>query len=267
MTANERLALVQLKIERANKHIIDLNSAVRSFLDSNPYEVRAERDPQTRKPVYYLARVDATPVCLATIAGDAIQNLRSALDHLAYQLYLVGTNDGPPSNHTYFLIERDATEYKRRLPPKVKGMRQEAIDALCAIEPYKGGKGHDFWVLHELNNIDKHRLIVTVGSSHMGVNVGSLLSALMNKGLPAGFPSIPNIDLFIAPADTQCPLKVGDKLFIGAPDGELNQKMDFRFGISVSEPSIGQSKPLLELIQQLHDLVSNTVGLFKPRLT
>jgi hypothetical protein len=39
MTADERLAIVRLKIERANKHIGDLQTAVRTFVNSNPYKV------------------------------------------------------------------------------------------------------------------------------------------------------------------------------------------------------------------------------------
>ena len=54
-------------------------------------------------------------------------------------------------------------------------MRQDAIDAIRALEPYKGGKGENLWVLHRLNNIDKHRLIVTVGSSFQSVDVGTIM--------------------------------------------------------------------------------------------
>ena len=92
MTANERLALIRVKVERAKEHIRDLEAEVRSFLSKSPYVVGAKRDPQTRKLIYYVANVSETPIKIAPIAGDVIQNLRSALDHLAYQLVIVGTD-------------------------------------------------------------------------------------------------------------------------------------------------------------------------------
>jgi hypothetical protein len=30
------------------------------------------------------------------------------------------------------------------------------------VQAYNGGKGHSFWILNNLRNIDKHRLLVTV---------------------------------------------------------------------------------------------------------
>jgi hypothetical protein len=62
MTAEERLALIWHKVERANKHIADLNSAIGAFRATNPYKVGAQRDPETRKPVYYVAEVSPIPL-------------------------------------------------------------------------------------------------------------------------------------------------------------------------------------------------------------
>ena len=265
MPADERLALIQVKIERAKEHIINLNSAIRTFFDSTPYQVSTKRDPQTRKLIYYVSGIQPTPTCFATITGDVIQNLRSALDHLAQQLFLVGTNGVTPGRHVYFPIERNAAEYKSQLLRKVKGMRQDAIDALNAIEPYKGGKGHMLWVLQELNNIDKHRLLVTVGSSFQSVNIGAHMRPMMQMNA-AGIP-FPKMDLYVRPADNLFPLKVGDELFIDAVDAEVNKEMDFRFNIALSEPGVLEGAALLDTLQYFSDLVNNTVLLFKPCLT
>src|SRR5690348_13381383 len=92
MTSDERIALIQPKIERAKHHIVDLQRQIRAFLDSKPYQFAIQRDPQTSKLIYYAAHVEPVPLLFSSITGDAIQNLRSALDYLAYQLYLVGAN-------------------------------------------------------------------------------------------------------------------------------------------------------------------------------
>jgi len=235
-TADERTSLVQVKIERAKKHITDLNSAIIAFLGSNPYEFKTKRDPQTRKLIYYVSRVTPTPVGFATIAGDAIQNLRSALDHLAQQLYLVGTGGAAGTGyHVSFPIGHDAAKFPPLLSGKVKGMRQDAIDALKAMEPYQGGKGHDLWILHTLNNIDKHRLLVTVGSSFQSVDLGAHIGAMIRKTTGRDFPIV---SAFFRPADNLCPLKAGDELFIDAPDAEPNEKMNFRFNVALKEPGV-----------------------------
>src|SRR6266404_7962836 len=103
MTADERLALIRLKIERADQHISDLNTAVGAFFATNPYETSTKTDPETGKPVHYLTKVDAVPVSISIITGDILNNLRSSLDHLAQQLYLVGSGSADFRDQTSFL--------------------------------------------------------------------------------------------------------------------------------------------------------------------
>ncbi len=67
-------------------------------------------------------------------------------------------------------------------------------------------------------------------------------------------------------ADTLHPLKVDDELFIDAVDAEVNDKMNFRFNVALSEHGVIESVPLLEAVQNLTDMVSNTVLQFKPYL-
>lgn len=92
-TADERLASILLKTGRAKKHLTDLQIEISTFLNSNPYEVRGERNPQTGQPFYYITSIRDAPINIAVIAGDVIQNLRSALDHLAWNIMEVGEAD------------------------------------------------------------------------------------------------------------------------------------------------------------------------------
>jgi len=59
-----------------------LETDVNSFLASQPFEIAARREAQTREVLYYAARVETTPLLIAATAGDALHNLRSALDYL-----------------------------------------------------------------------------------------------------------------------------------------------------------------------------------------
>lgn len=170
-TAEERLRHVSLKVKRAKEHISELEGQLRSFLDSKPYRVATKHDPQTRKLIYYVSGADSVPDCVALIAGDAIQNLMSALDHLAYQLVCSDTGDAPPNpNWIYFPIADDAAKYDAKKHGKMQGARQETIEAIDALKPYKGGNDL-LWILYRLNNIEKHRLLLTVGSQAAGAHL------------------------------------------------------------------------------------------------
>lgn len=268
MTADERLKLVRRKIERADEHIANLDNALRWFIKSNPYKVATKRNSQTRRLIYYLASVAGIPFGIPLITGDILNNLRSALDHLAQQLYLVGTSgESGFRDRTSFSIAPSTKAFEAALPRKVEGMRQDAIDAIKAVEPYKGGHGEDLWVLSRLNNIDKHRLIVTVGASYKSLNIGPMLIKMMKSSIQEDWASdTPEIDLFLGPADNLFPLKTGDELFTDAPDAEENQKTQFRFEIVIHEPGVIEGKPLRETMVQFRDRISSVVDAFKPCL-
>jgi hypothetical protein len=253
---------IRSKIERSKKHVADLDFAIRDFHNSDPYKVAAKRDPDTRKLIYYVSHVEIVPDEVTQIAGDAIGNMISILDHLAFRLYLKHTPGGD-GRHVYFPIARKATnttEYKSARKGKIEGIDPiVVIPALDALEPYKGGKGHDLWVLNELNNLAKHRDLIAVGSQFRSVDIGAYGAALLEKTL--GHP-IPEIHAFFQVADTLCPLKVGHELFIGAPDDEVNEKMQFRFEVAINEPQITQAKPLIETVHQLSGVVDSIVSQF-----
>ncbi len=269
MTVDERLASIRIKIERAKKHIRDLEVEVRSFLDSQPYKVGAKRNPETRQLVYYLLSVQDAPPTIAAITGDVLQNLRSALDHLAYHLAVIGTGGKGPFRHIYFPISENAAKYKTERPGKVKGMRQDAIKAIDAIKPYGGGND-TLWHLHRLNNVDKHRLVITVGSAFHSVNVGAHGRHAMQKLVEQVWLEedivLPEIDVYVRPADRLFPLKAGDELLITDPDTEVNEKMQFVFEVAFGEPQIVEGEPLLKTLQQMIDLVDNIVLNFRTLL-
>jgi hypothetical protein len=267
MTPDERLRQVTLKIKRAKQHVADLEHRVRAFLDANPYKVGAKHDLQTRKLIYYVTSAEPTPECLPLIAGDAIQNMMSALDHLAYQIVCSDTADNPPNpNWIYFPIADDATKYEAVKRGKIKGARQETFDAIDALKPYKGGNDL-LWVLHKLNNIEKHRLLLTVGSQAAGVHLGQLMSGGLRSVFTAeAVAAFESMNVFLNPADQGFPLKAGFELYIGAIDEKPNPKQQFRFSVALSEPGIIEGKALLETIHQLTTLVEGIVGALTPRL-
>lgn len=255
------IADIAVKVERAKEHLAQLDFAVRAFLETNPYTVGTKNDPQTRKLIYYVTEIKPVPQRIAAIAGDILQNLRSALDHLAHQLVLA--NRGKPTVDTCFPVFDDAAKYKAGVQRKIQGMSDAAIRAIDAIKPYEGGND-TLWKIHKLNNIDKHRLVLTVGSAFQSVDLGAHVirrAAEIN-------PAFAGIDLhaFFKPADRLFPLKVGDELLIDAPDAKVNEKVQFAFDIAFGEPGILEGAPLIDTLKGFAEEVDGLILDFAPLL-
>jgi hypothetical protein len=266
-TADERLKQVTPKITRAKEHVANLERELRAFIDRSPYKVAAKRDPETHKLVYYVMSAEGTPDCLALIAGDAIQNLMSALDHLAYQLVCSETADNPPKlDRIYFPIGDDKEKYETKKREYMKGAHQETLDAIDSLKPYKDGN-YLLWALYRLNNIDKHRLLFTVGPEAGGINVGQLMANEIRATFPAeAVAALESMNAFLMPADPGFPLKAGFELYIGGVDEKPNPKQQFRFDVVLSEPGVIDGKPLLEAVNELTGLVEGIVTALTPRL-
>jgi len=262
VTADERVALVRAKSDRAKKHIAELQKAVLEFLNSEPYKVGAKRDPQTRNLIYYVTSVRNTPQAIPVIIGDILQCFRSTLDHLAYQLMLV-SGAGFDEHKVRFPVGRDFNSYKSERGRVVPSLRKDAQDAIDAVEPYAGGKGALLWTLHNLNNIDKHRTILTAGASVRSVDLGRLLFEEMrripNSPLPANFVS-PQV--FFRPADKGFPLKAGQELLILGPDDEPDEKQQFRFEVAFAESEVVEGKPISETLHEITNLIDGIVTTF-----
>src|SRR5215469_3590061 len=149
---------LRIKSDRAYQHIKELEEAMRLFFNSDPYSVSLDYNAETGNMEWRLVEAKDIPLSISTIAGDAIQNLRSALDHLVWQLVIL--NGKTPTRITSFPIAESLQEYtSAKFRRKIEGVAQENISAIDALKPYQGGNAA-LWPLHSLNNIDKHRLLL-----------------------------------------------------------------------------------------------------------
>ena len=156
-------------------------------------------------------------------------------------------------------------EHVAKTEGKIKGIPANIVTAFNALEPYKGGKGHELWVLNELNNLSKHRELIAVGGKFQDIDIASHFSELVRRRFGrAAITRDPDegIPIFVKPAYALCPLKDGDVLFTDAPNAEPNPKLHFRFNVSLNEPQIVHAQPLIETVDRLFQLVSQIVSDF-----
>ena len=267
MTADERLESIRLKTKRAKEHIADLEKCIHMLYDGKLYAFTPERDPQTRCPLYRLAKLPTIDLWLSILAGDAIQNLRTSLDHLVQHLYLVNNPYASVNEQISFSIggNHSAGEYEPELRRKVQGIHPDAVEDLLKIEAYKGGNGHRLWALNALNNADKHRLLLIIDIHPPRFNVGAFMHGQMMASRVFGDAVVPKFDLFVNPAQSD-PLKVGDIIHTGAPDAEIEKQIQFSPVIAFSEPGICEGQPILEVLHETTQLVDGVVDAFRPHL-
>jgi hypothetical protein len=112
----------RLKVERADEHIRELEAAIKRFHETDPYSIVREEDADTGDLLYRLRLRGLPPQRFATIAGDTVHNLQSALDLLWCQL--VEANGKTIANNDIFVISDDRNKFeaafkgvKKRISP------------------------------------------------------------------------------------------------------------------------------------------------------
>lgn len=153
------------KIQRANKHISDLNTMLRTFGYSNCYSASIDYDPERR--INFLCvnlREESFPLDeAALIIGDALHNLRSALDLMYYQI--VSAGEGSTTRWTRFPIFDVRDELVGRWKNSAKKQKQITDPILNFIiddiKPYKAGN-FLLWACDSMNIRDKHELLIPV---------------------------------------------------------------------------------------------------------
>lgn len=146
----------KLKIEQGNRHINELDSFLKNYINTNPYRVVIEENPLSGLNTLGLDATKPIPNEVAAFLGDAIHNFRAALDHAVWgAIRCTGREPGRESGLPFSDSEKGmVAELNKRLR-KVAGA--DICDLIARdIRPYKGGN-ETLYNLHHLDIIDKHR--------------------------------------------------------------------------------------------------------------
>jgi hypothetical protein len=154
----------RLKIKRAYKHVDELNTMLGAFAESNFYAIKVEHDPKQRTNfVCFDIDITTFPMTDAALTiGDALHNLRSALDHLWYQVVL--DCGGTPTYWTSFPIRDAGDSVVNALNSALEKKQintQVAELVMGSIKPYQGGNNL-LYGLDQLNARNKHELLIPV---------------------------------------------------------------------------------------------------------
>jgi hypothetical protein len=150
------------KIERAKKHIAELETIISALPDS--YTATIEINPNGGNEVlkHDLRDRDKLIDEIALILGDAIHNLHCALDH-AWMSVLTKLCPTSINNQTKFPI----FPVRKQVEGALRGVEIDGAapalfkSVLDEIRPYAGGN-ESIWSIHILDIDDKHRLLLPV---------------------------------------------------------------------------------------------------------
>ena len=237
------------KTARANAHLSELAAALNKFLAERPYRVASDRESEPGVRIYrFVHGADPAPQIGAMI-GDVLQNLRAALDLLAWQL--VEANGQVPDRDTHFPIVESAENLKGDV---LRGASREACGAIRAIKPYAGGD-NDLWLLHRLSIEDRHMLLRPVASAYRKFAIP------INLKTPKGVPLSTAVK--VAPPVERARPQHGDILL--QVDASDTTEPQFEFEL-VFAHGIADDRPVMPALRRMQSAVNRVIEVLAPHL-
>ena len=143
-------------------HIRELDAEIQRYVNAKPDVVVRQQESDLDNFTGKLDTGGALPARLPIIVGDFLQNLRSALDYLVWEL--VGAANNQPSRENMFPICSTLDAFKAQIKRgRLQGMAPDAIAEIQSLQPYHLGQDFDkstLFVIDDLCNINKHRRIL-----------------------------------------------------------------------------------------------------------
>ena len=266
------------KVRQARSHRDALEKHVQRTAKKSHPTVGLKFIPETKETVLYVSRMRDFSTELeqaALIAGDVFHNLRSALDHLVYQLAVKAT-DGNPSrpNQLQFPI-CDHRKTKGRKKGFRESARRQLVDVppfykaqIEALQPYprrKGDPNAALGLLRDFSNHDKHRLllpgIVMMRRFKMGLNLVTfdMVNSMSRRNHVAQSGTYPLVSFFWPGV----PLELGTELyrFTARPE---RQGVEFKnVGKLTPAISFGEDRTALALCDRIIQAVDDIVAQFE----
>jgi hypothetical protein len=244
------------KIGRARKLADDLEAEISAFWDTRPCELEKVPSQSTGEGSFRVKRMRAVPDSLPLIMGDAAHNLRSALDHFAWAA--VSAQDR--GTRTYFPVwGRTAApgpgDWREQVCRQLKGAPARLIEAVAKLEAWETGRDSLLWAIHELDRIDKHRLLLSVAFAVTGIGLhgDSYELAVVKKysGMDQSGPLMLELRQWTV-------VEEGAVLF-GSPADLAATDATFFFGVTLSEPAMLRDKPAVTWLRLLADRAETVI--------
>jgi len=231
----------KLKIGRADEHINSLKVTLAAFLKTGFYRLHVEKDPNDGSNKLRFEVTDSMPRDVPLIIGDAVHNLRAALDLTVYEM--ISLAGATPTKWLRFPFRDTRDELIAVLNgAEINIAGPWLIDLIVnKIKPYKGGDTL-LCALHDLDILDKHRLLIPTLSITKLAGVNAMSGGIVFKSISFTVSQNGRINFLSSGAD----IEITD---YGQPS----------FNILFDKGQILEGYPLFPTLHRLSQLVSDIV--------
>lgn len=244
-----------LKIVRAEKHIADLERAFNLFIQTHRQRLSVTNDRNTGELLFEVIFDCGIPSEFALISGDAIHNLRAALDHATWEL--IGIDGGTQDRHLAFPAGKTMAEYETACN-RIATPRDDTKKFLLSLAAYPGGKGEKLYGLRALANLDKHQILTPIiGATRIGrLEIIGPDGQTMATMTDCSFSVEEDGRARVVGSGPGCTIKFGD-----------NAKITF--AIFLGNVDFFKTEPVIETLVDLRlaisDVVANSMNLVRRR--
>ncbi len=202
MEASPEQSSAARKFARGVEQVRTLLTEVSSYENRNAIAFSSELERPGPNQILlrsFAAEREAQPEHWPLLAGEAVQNLRAALDHSVY-----AASGG--EERTQFPIHKSAEAFAACPSSWLKGVPEATVAAIERSQPYhlapQKPTAEPLYVLRELSNADKHRVLATVTTAvqHEAIGIGEGIEGHFEEvatGQPLG-PARRQISLYRA---------------------------------------------------------------------
>jgi hypothetical protein len=177
-------------------------------------------------------------------------------------------NDGTPTRATCFPIAETEGGFRQQLRTALAGASDRAVGAVRALKPYRDG-APNLWLLHHLDIVDKHRLLLTVGAAYRALSID--FGEQLRESGPEWAKDTPEMRLDLKPADKLFPLRDGVPVFRIMPGARTGSPSEgspqFKFEIAFAGGEVTEGQNVGETMSTLREAVHEAVKRLEPLLT
>ena len=242
-----------LKVKRAEKHLSELGQM---FKKSKPFGYYLETNCKTGERATFAKRNEGVANEAAIVIGDVLHNLRAAIDH-AYWICTEkhAKSDGERKNIQFPITSTEAALKDSVLPGLPSRVSQHFANALASLKPYRNDGNLLLCAIHDLDVMDKHKLLVPTGNF---TKINSVMIQKLVPDFPSGLIDCGAGNCYRDVVWRVQPMTWTQRRKAKIPVSNIiEQELDVPVDIIISD--IDPSKPAIQVLQELIDVTKNTI--------
>jgi len=240
----------RLKIDRAKKHIADMQTAILVLEKSKTATVQRNTETRYQELVHDIPGWETALLNMSLIAGDALHNLRVALDYAwasAIERYVPNAVSG----FNKFPVLRTRKEVEAalcgiKIDTACPALFDAVLSEISNVQPYERGQNGVIWALHQLDIFDKHLLL-------LGLRPFAGIKGIVVKDADGDVVHGPTLGTETAPPYV---ITFHNKV-------EIQNKGELVFEVTIEEAGVFKGLGILDLLATFSQYVLYVVQLFE----